>query len=36
MDAVIAALDAIDEHASNAPQRKSSPARPNLPLKPPR
>jgi hypothetical protein len=36
MDAVLAALDALDEHASSAPQRKSSPARPNLPLKPPR
>jgi hypothetical protein len=36
MDAVIASLDALDEHASNAPQRKTSATRPNLPLKPPR
>ncbi len=36
MDAVLAALDTLDEHASHAPQRKSSPNRPNLPLKPPR
>jgi hypothetical protein len=36
MDAALAAIDALDEHASNAPQRKSSQARPNLPLKPPR
>ncbi len=36
MDAVLAALDTLDEHASHAPQRKTSPSRPNLPLKPPR
>ncbi|MEP7051960.1 MAG: hypothetical protein ABJB12_16465 [Pseudomonadota bacterium] len=36
MAAAMAALDALDEHASNAPQRKSSSSRPNLPLKPPR
>jgi hypothetical protein len=36
MEAALAALDALDEHASNAPQRKSAASRPNLPLKPPR
>ena len=36
MEAALAALDVLDEFASNAPQRKSSPTRPNLPLKPPK
>lgn len=36
LEAVLAALDALDEHASAAPQRKSAQNRPNLPLKPPR
>jgi len=36
MEAAMAALDALDEHAGNAPQRKTSATRPNLPLKPPR
>ncbi|HEY3665973.1 MAG TPA: hypothetical protein VGL19_08240 [Polyangiaceae bacterium] len=36
MQAALAALDVLDEHASSAPQHKSSPSRPNLPLKPPR
>lgn len=36
MDAALAALDALDEHAANAPQRKAAAARPALPLKPPR
>ncbi len=36
-DAVLAAIDTLDERASAAPQRKSTtPQRPNLPLKPPR
>jgi hypothetical protein len=33
---VLAALDVLDERAAAAPQRKAAPARPNLPLKPPR
>jgi hypothetical protein len=36
MEAAMAAMDVLDEHANNAPQRKSSATRPNLPLKPPR
>ena len=36
MQAALAAIDALDEHASSAAQRKASAARPNLPLKPPR
>jgi hypothetical protein len=36
MDAALAALDALDEHAANAPQRKAAAQRPALPLKPPR
>jgi len=36
-DAVLAAIDTLDERVSATPQRKAaSPARPNLPLKPPR
>jgi hypothetical protein len=36
VEAVLAAIDTLDERASAAPQRKAAPARPNLPLKPPR
>jgi hypothetical protein len=36
VEAVLAALDVLDERAAAAPQRKAAPARPNLPLKPPR
>lgn len=36
LQAALAAIDALDEHASSAAQRKATPARPNLPLKPPR
>jgi len=36
MQATLAAVDALDEHASTAAQRKATPARPHLPLKPPR
>jgi hypothetical protein len=36
VEAILAALDLLDERASAAPQRKAAPARPNLPLKPPR
>jgi hypothetical protein len=36
VEAVLAALDTLDERAAAAPQRKAAPARPNLPLKPPR
>jgi hypothetical protein len=36
VEAVLAALDTLDERASAAPQRKAAPTRPNLPLKPPR
>jgi hypothetical protein len=36
VEAVLAALDTLDERAAAAPQRKATPARPNLPLKPPR
>jgi len=36
-DAVLAAIDTLDERAQSAPQRKAaSPTRPNLPMKPPR
>jgi hypothetical protein len=36
IEAVLAAIDTLDERAAAAPQRKAIPARPNLPLKPPR
>jgi hypothetical protein len=36
VEAVLAALDTLDERANAAPQRKTAPVRPNLPLKPPR
>jgi hypothetical protein len=36
VEAVLAALDTLDERAAAAPQRKAPPSRPNLPLKPPR
>ena len=36
VEAVLAAIDTLDERAAAAPQRKAAPARPNLPLKPPR
>jgi len=36
VEAVLAALDALDERASATPQRKNAPNRPNLPMKPPR
>jgi len=36
VEAVLAAIDVLDERAAAMPQRKAAPARPNLPLKPPR
>jgi len=36
VEAVLAAIDVLDERAAAMPQRKATPARPNLPLKPPR
>jgi hypothetical protein len=36
VEAVLAAIDALDERAAAMPQRKAAPTRPNLPLKPPR
>jgi hypothetical protein len=36
VEAVLAAIDILDERAAAMPQRKAAPARPNLPLKPPR
>ena len=36
LQAVLAAIDALDEHSSATAQRKAAPNRPNLPLKPPR
>ena len=36
LQAVLAAIDALDEHQSSALQRKAASGRPNLPLKPPR
>jgi hypothetical protein len=36
VEAVLAAIDLLDERAAAAPQRKAPPVRPNLPLKPPR
>jgi hypothetical protein len=36
VEAVLAALDTLEERAAAAPQRKAAPTRPNLPLKPPR
>jgi hypothetical protein len=36
VEAVLAAIDLLDERAAAAPQRKVTAARPNLPLKPPR
>ncbi len=36
LQAILAAIDALDEHANSATQRKATPNRPNLPMKPPR
>lgn len=36
VEAILAAIDLLDERASATPQRKATPGRANLPLKPPR